>query len=213
MTRCSKWSGRRAVSARRQACASASPLSLALALVHVYRDILRHEATHEELYGLHNTRDPHITILIGRASQLNDQDARVLHELNCSLHQVEVVPFDMLGRRTRAVLDNVKRYLVIADAADRRRRGGLTTYCRKREPSSCSRGQRKGRSKPGRPVLAPSERLASAGCVELGRGALAGVVLAIRAQTRTGAVADELHVPYRRQVLAAASRADSSVAP
>jgi len=91
------------------------PLSLALAQVHAYRDILSHETTHAELYGLHNTRDARITILIGRASELTKQEARVLHELNCSLHQVEIVPFDVLARRAHAVLDNVKRYLVTAD--------------------------------------------------------------------------------------------------
>jgi hypothetical protein len=91
------------------------PLSLALAQVHAYRDILRHETTHEQLYGLRNTRDPTITILIGRASELTDQEERVLHELNCSLHQVEVVPFDVLARRAHAVLDNVNLYLVAAD--------------------------------------------------------------------------------------------------
>lgn len=90
-------------------------LSLALAQVHAYRDILRHEKTHEELYGLRDTRDARITILIGRASELTDQEERVLHELNCSLHRVEVVPFDVLARRARAVLDNVERYLVAAD--------------------------------------------------------------------------------------------------
>jgi hypothetical protein len=91
------------------------PLSLALAQVHTYRDILSHETTHEEMYGLRNTRDPRITILIGRASELTDQEERILHELNCSLHRVEVVPFDVLARRARAVLDNVARYLVAAD--------------------------------------------------------------------------------------------------
>lgn len=91
------------------------PLSLALAQVHVYRDILRHEATHAEMYGLQNTRDPQITILIGRASGLTEQHGRVLHELNRSLHHVEIVPFDVLARRAHAVLDNVKRYLVAAD--------------------------------------------------------------------------------------------------
>jgi hypothetical protein len=91
------------------------PLSLALAQVHAYRDILGHEITHEQFYGLRNTRDPRITILIGRASGLTDQEERILHELNCSLHRVEVVPFDVLARRAHAVLDNVKRYLVAAD--------------------------------------------------------------------------------------------------
>lgn len=91
------------------------PLSSALAQVHAYRDILSHEGAHEELLGLHNTRDPRITILIGRASELNNQEKRVLHELNRSLHNAEVVPFDIVARRVRGMLDNVERYLVAAD--------------------------------------------------------------------------------------------------
>jgi hypothetical protein len=91
------------------------PLSLALAQVHAYRDILREESTHERFYGLRNTRDAKITILIGRVEGLTDQEQRVLHELNCSLHNVEIVPFDILGRRARAVLANARRYLVTAD--------------------------------------------------------------------------------------------------
>jgi hypothetical protein len=91
------------------------PLALALAQVHVYRDILRHEATHAEMYGLRNTRDSRIIILIGRASALTEQQGRVLHEINCSLHHVEIVPFDLIARRAHAVLDNVERYLVTAE--------------------------------------------------------------------------------------------------
>lgn len=91
------------------------PLSLALAQVHVYRDVLDLEQAHERMYGLRHTRDPRITILIGRASQLNDQEARVLHELNCSLHRIEVIPFDVLAGRARAVLDTVEKYLIAAE--------------------------------------------------------------------------------------------------
>jgi hypothetical protein len=90
-------------------------LALALAQVHAYRDILREESVHEKMYGLRNTRDPRITILIGKASDLNDQEKRVLHELNCSLHDVEIVPFDLVARRARALLDNAEHYLVTAD--------------------------------------------------------------------------------------------------
>jgi hypothetical protein len=91
------------------------PLALALAQVHAYRDALRHESATEELYGLPHTREPRITILIGLASELSKHQKRLLGELNRSLHRVEIVPFDILGRRARAILDNVERYLLLAD--------------------------------------------------------------------------------------------------
>jgi hypothetical protein len=91
------------------------PLALALAQVHAYRDILREEETHEKFFGLPHTHEPTITILVGKASDLTAQEQRILRELNCSLHRVEVVPFDVLARRARAVLDNVERYMVAAD--------------------------------------------------------------------------------------------------
>jgi hypothetical protein len=91
------------------------PLALALAQVHAYRDTLSEEGTHEKFYGLPHTREPRITILIGLASVLTNQEKRILRELNCSLHRVEVVPFDVLARRARAVLDNVERYLLAAE--------------------------------------------------------------------------------------------------
>jgi hypothetical protein len=90
-------------------------LALALAQVHAYRDVLSHEDTIENLYGLRHTREPGITIIIGRASDLAEQETRLLRELNRSLHHVEIVPFDVLGGRARAVLDNVERYLLTAD--------------------------------------------------------------------------------------------------
>lgn len=91
------------------------PLALALAQVHAYRDALSEEGMHEKFYGLPHTRDPKITILIGVASELSDQEERILRELNCSLHRVEVVPFDVLAGRAHAVLDNVEQYLLAAE--------------------------------------------------------------------------------------------------
>jgi len=91
------------------------PLALALAQVHAYRDSLSYEDATEDLYGLPHTREPRITILIGRVSELSKHEERLLRELNRSLHRVEIVPFDVLGRRARAVLDNVERYLLAAD--------------------------------------------------------------------------------------------------
>ena len=91
------------------------PLALALAQVHAYRDALSEEASHEKFYGLPHTREPRITILVGLASELTQQEERILRELNRSLHRVEVVPFDILSRRAHAVLDNVERYLLAAE--------------------------------------------------------------------------------------------------
>jgi hypothetical protein len=91
------------------------PLALALAQVHAYRDVLAEEHTHAKLYGLPHTREPRITILIGRASELTEQEERILRELNRSLHRVEVVPFDVLARRAHAVLDNVEKYVLAAE--------------------------------------------------------------------------------------------------
>jgi hypothetical protein len=91
------------------------PLALALAQVHAYRDALHYESVHEDLYGLSHTREPRIIILIGRASQLTQHQERLLREFNRSLHRVEVMPFDVLGRRARAILDNVEHYLLAAD--------------------------------------------------------------------------------------------------
>ncbi len=91
------------------------PLALALAQVHAYRDVLSYEEALEDLYGLPHSRDPRITILIGRVSRLNDHEKRLLKELNRSLHRVEIVPFDILARRAQAILDTVERYLLAAD--------------------------------------------------------------------------------------------------
>jgi hypothetical protein len=95
---------------------SLSPaLAQALAQVHVYRDRLtRHAEATYDLLGLPYSRDPRLIIVIGRADALPDPARRVLTELNKSLHRVEVVPYDVLGRRASAVLDNIERYRLAA---------------------------------------------------------------------------------------------------
>jgi len=97
---------------------SLSPtLAGALAQVHVYRDILTsEEGTIERLYGLQNTRDPRVIIVVGSSERLPDHFRRVLRELNRSLHRVEIVPYDVLGERATAVLDNVNKYLLVANS-------------------------------------------------------------------------------------------------
>jgi hypothetical protein len=90
-------------------------LARALAQIHVYRDILStDEQTMSTRYGLRNTRDPRVIIVIGQMSLLQPHRKRVLRELNRSLHGVEVAPYDLLADRATAVLDNVERHLSAA---------------------------------------------------------------------------------------------------
>lgn len=91
-------------------------LAEALAQVHVYRDVLTTYAdTAAGLYGLHHTRDPRLIIVIGKADPLPEHRRRVLWELNKSLHRVEIVPYDLLGKRSEAVLKNVELYRLAAE--------------------------------------------------------------------------------------------------
>jgi hypothetical protein len=93
-------------------------VALALAQAHAYRDRLtRYAEATEELLGLRLSRDPWLVIVIGRADRLPEHSLRVLSELNKSLHRVEVVPYDVLLKRARALLDNVEEYLLAAEPA------------------------------------------------------------------------------------------------
>lgn len=89
-------------------------LAQALAQVHVYRDALRHDQVADEWFGLPHSRDPRVIVVIGKADSMSADCGRVLRELNRSLHRVEIVPYDILGKRANAVLDNVDRYLIAA---------------------------------------------------------------------------------------------------
>ena len=91
-------------------------LAKALAQSHVYRDSLTSDdRANERNFGLRDARDPRLVIVIGIAESLPEHRLRVLRELNRSLHRVEVVPYDVLGERARSVLDNVEKYLLIAE--------------------------------------------------------------------------------------------------
>lgn len=92
-------------------------LAQALAQAIVYRDRLtRHAAAADELHGLPYARDPRLIIVVGRASSLPEHRRRVLFELNKSLHRMEVVPYDVLALRAKAMLDNVEEHLLTAEA-------------------------------------------------------------------------------------------------
>jgi hypothetical protein len=91
-------------------------LANALAQVHVYRQTLTEDATLlDRQYGLPQSRDPTVVIVIGRSKTLPSHKANVLRELNKSLHRVEVVPYDVLGRRATAILDAVDQNWVTED--------------------------------------------------------------------------------------------------
>jgi hypothetical protein len=86
-------------------------LAQALAQVHLYRDTMGHETTTDQSYGLPETRDPHVIIILGKSSSLTDLQRRILHELNCSLHRVEVLSYDIVGKRAAAMLKAVEQQI------------------------------------------------------------------------------------------------------
>lgn len=86
-------------------------LGQALAQVHLYRDTMRHEQVTEHHYGLPETRDPRVIIILGTSNNLDDTQRRILHELNCSLHRVEIIPYDIVGKRAAALLKAVEQQI------------------------------------------------------------------------------------------------------
>jgi len=90
-------------------------LAQALAQVQVYRDVLStDEATVAKRYGLRNTRDPKVYIVIGQSGSLPVHRAVVLRDLNLTLHRMEILPYDVLAQRTETMLDNVELHLSVS---------------------------------------------------------------------------------------------------
>lgn len=93
---------------------SLSPtLANALAQVHLYREVLA-RATKEILkdtYSIEHARDPRVTIVIGQASKLPNKTAKkILHQLNLTLHRMEVVPYDWLAKRAETQWKNATMF-------------------------------------------------------------------------------------------------------
>jgi Domain of unknown function (DUF4263) len=88
-------------------------LSRALAQAHHYRAILDQSRELSDQYGLADSRQPKILILIGRSTDLSNPSKEILRQLNLSLHRVEVIPYDLLGRRTEGLLDNIEALLAV----------------------------------------------------------------------------------------------------
>lgn len=94
-------------------------LANALAQVHVYRDVFASgSALLQDQYGLQQPRDPRFVVVIGRRSDMTENAVRVLHQLNLSLHRVEILPYDHLGERARVRLQNLEAFLQPASQED-----------------------------------------------------------------------------------------------
>lgn len=83
-------------------------LSGALAQAHHYREILDRSGALSAQYGLNDSRQPRILIVLGSSVSLNDQTREILRQLNLSLHRVEIIPYDLLGTRTLGLLNNLE---------------------------------------------------------------------------------------------------------
>jgi hypothetical protein len=131
---------------------SLSPaLANGLAQSHVYRDTLTSDdGANERNYGLSDTRDPRLFVVVGLAKTLPDHRLRVLRELNKSLHRVEIVPYDILGERAQSVLANVEKYLSIAENETATARPGRADAEGRgnRRPQQNGKGGRHGRPPP-----------------------------------------------------------------
>jgi hypothetical protein len=86
-------------------------LARALAQAHLYRSNIERMGELAEQYGLPDTRQPRVTILVGRAGDLTETGVEILRQINLSLHRVEVLPYDLLGRRSEVWLGNVESWL------------------------------------------------------------------------------------------------------
>ena len=96
---------------RRPSAYSLAPkLAQALAQVHLYREwIATASSENLDLYGV--TRDPRITIIIGRDDNLPNETAKkILRQLNMTLHRMRVLPYNILADRAEAQLDNLSTF-------------------------------------------------------------------------------------------------------
>ena len=98
------------VEERPSAYSLAPKLAQALAQVQLYREWIATSSTeNRDLYGV--TRDPRITIVIGRDDQLPNETARkILRQLNVTLHRLRVLPYDILAYRVEAQVNNLTEF-------------------------------------------------------------------------------------------------------
>ena len=98
------------VEERPSAYSLAPKLAQALAQVQLYREwIATSSKENRDLYGV--TRDPRITIIIGRNDELPNETARkILRQLNVTLHRMRVLPYDILADRAEVQLASLATF-------------------------------------------------------------------------------------------------------
>lgn len=85
----------------------APKLANALAQVQLHREWIA-TSSHDERKYYEVSRDPRITIVIGRDIDLPNETARkILRQLNVSLHRTTVLPYDILADRAEAQLNSL----------------------------------------------------------------------------------------------------------
>jgi len=67
-------------------------------------------------YGIENAKHPKAFILIGKSSECSQSEIDTLHQLNNSLHRIEVLPFDTLIIKCDAMLAYLERATSFPDA-------------------------------------------------------------------------------------------------
>ncbi len=86
-------------------------LSKALAQAHLYRANLDESRGLAFQYGLNDTRQPRIMIVLGRSTDLSRTGKEILRHLNLSLHRVEIIPYDLLATRSEGWLNSIEALL------------------------------------------------------------------------------------------------------
>jgi hypothetical protein len=84
-------------------------LAQALAQAHHYRSLLERTGGLASEFGLRDTREPRILIVLGTGDAMSVSAKEVLRQLNLSLHRVEITPYDVLGQRAAVVLRNIEQ--------------------------------------------------------------------------------------------------------
>lgn len=88
-------------------------LSNALAQAHSYKVRLKRDEQYmEEEFQIKKAGSPKVIVVVGMKSKLTDHSVKILEEFNRSLHGVEIIPFDLVAKRARMLVENAERYLL-----------------------------------------------------------------------------------------------------